>query len=308
MPHQSQVEDEEQRLSELSDRLDCLDFSDEEEVFEDEEEEETSEESDGDNQNNSRSSLLPQINECFDKLESEKHRNMQHRCRHCDVIVKGNTNSRLMSHVKNCTGISRHAKLTIQSNVAEKFPNIDWSLCSIDLEWTEVLIAQGIPFAFSSSQRFRDFIAKHFKTSWISPSGSKISSHYVPNLGEKVRQEMEEKIKAAADLSLSIEFDHADLGSKSVLAILVTFSDGQRYLFSLTDASIDGKSAPAIESTLRSQLVKIPSRKINALVSDSASSCKKARDAIVFNSDLEHAMSHRCLAHLLNLVIKKVEG
>lgn len=52
----------------------------------------------------------------------------------------------------------------------------------------------------------------------------------------------------------------------------------------------------------------IPSRKLNAIMSDSASSCKKARSRLVSqeNNDFMHLLQYRCQAHLFNLIGAKM--
>lgn len=107
--------------------------------------------------------------------------------------------------------------------------------------------------------------------------------------------------------AMSVEFDHADLGSKPVSAIILTFQCENKYLIALDGSSISGKTE-SIMNSLKTRSFQALKIKINAFISYYASSCKRARDGTCQSSEYNHCDSHRCIAHLLNLVIKMIKG
>lgn len=90
---------------------------------------------------------------------------------------------------------------------------------------------------------------------------------------------MNSEIDISSNWSITVEFDYADIGSESVLAILLN-TNQKRFLLSWIDATSVGKSATVIEPSLKQHLALMPRDKLSAIVSDSASSCKFARDNI----------------------------
>lgn len=104
---------------------------------------------------------------------------------------------------------------------------------------------------------------------------------------------------------MSIEFDHwLDGSKKSLLGVIIIRQDGKRYLVDFKDESLNGHSSKAIVKSLEESLKRIPAQKINSIESDSAPSCKKARESFVKLSRFRHILPHRCLAHLFNLIGK----
>lgn len=51
---------------------------------------------------------------------------------------------------------------------------------------------------------------------------------------------------------------------------------------------------------------RIPRSKINSTISDGAASCEKARGDLVRQQGFTHIIEHRCIAHLVNLVCRRV--
>lgn len=108
-------------------------------------------------------------------------------------------------------------------------------------------------------------------------------------------------VRSSDDYFLSIEFDHlSDFSHRSILAIIATTSNGARIMIALEDASLYGKTADDIVEPLKKNLDQFPKAKINSIISDSASSCKKAREELTKDPDFQHIIQHRCLAHLLH--------
>jgi hypothetical protein len=73
-----------------------------------------------------------------------------------------------------------------------------------------------------------------------------------------------------------------------------------RMVQSISAVSLEGHSTISIMKTLEDALDALPIDAINAIVSDSASSCRNAREAITMKPKYMHIIQHRCLAHLLN--------
>lgn len=157
--------------------------------------------------------------------------------------------------------------------MAEREPEFNSSVSKIDIKWSQILVAHEASFNFSDSDQLRAFFLKHFQPKWTPPNADKILLEYVPELAKRARAEMRKLLKESRDWSISVEFDHADLGSKSVLAIMITFQSGKRFLVALEDASTVGKTSIAIITELQKRLNFIPKIKINSFVSDSASAC-----------------------------------
>lgn len=108
-------------------------------------------------------------------------------------------------------------------------------------------------------------------------------------------------VRSSDDYFLSIEFDHlSDFSHRSILAIIATTSNGARIMIALEDASLYGKIADDIVEPLKKNLDQFPKAKINSIISDSASSCKRAREELTKDPDFQHIIQHRCLAHLLH--------
>lgn len=77
------------------------------------------------------------------------------------------------------------------------------------------------------------------------------------------------------------------------MAVVATLPDGSRFLLSLEDVSIQGKSTAALLISLKEGLFKIRNiRKVNSIQSDSASSCKSAREKLVSGKNFAHIIEH----------------
>lgn len=114
-------------------------------------------------------------------------------------------------------------------------------------------------------------------------------------------------LNTSDDYCLSIEFDHwSDKGNRSLLGVVSSYTNGSRYLVSLEDVSLKGHSADAIVDSLKAIIAKLPASKINAFVSDSASSWKAARERLVDVLD-GHYIQHRCFAHIPNRMGEKLQ-
>lgn len=140
---------------------------------------------------------------------------------------------------------------------------------------------------------------------WNLMSRNELSMVYLPIIAHKTEHKFTLFLQSLGEASLSIEFDHwMDICHRSILAIVATTKDGKRYLIKLEDVSLKGKTTQAIVETLHEGLHLIPPRTINAIMSDSASACKAAREQLVNekNSPYASVIQYRCIAHFVNSI------
>jgi len=110
-----------------------------------------------------------------------------------------------------------------------------------------------------------------------------------------------DKLQAGNLDHLTIQFDHwKDPGKRGILGIILTTRTGDRYLADLKDCSTDGHYNQVIVDGLVETLLRVPKKSINAIISDSASTCERARKDLIKLPDFQHVIQHRCIAHLLN--------
>jgi len=132
----------------------------------------------------------------------------------------------------------------------------------------------------------------------------RLLNHYIYRLSRKTDTKFFQQLSEVPDYSLSIEFDHWSDGlRRSLLGVVGTFSDGTKHLIELLDTSLEGHSSDAIVSSLEKALSRVPPLKVNSIISDAAAACCSARQKFVDpNRGFVHAISHRCMAHMLNLM------
>lgn len=74
------------------------------------------------------------------------------------------------------------------------------------------------------------------------------------------------------------------------------------------DVSLDRHSTSAIVKQPEKSMESIPNLIVNSIITDSASSCAKARRALTDAGQYEHVIEHRCQAHVLNNVGNHFSG
>lgn len=154
----------------------------------------------------------------------------------------------------------------------------------------------------------RSFFSK-VKPDWNVTCGKEISSTLIPHLAG-TRGLCDERFFNSIKRSneyffLSVEFDHwQDIMGRSVLAVVATFPDGARHLISPEDVTLRGHSSTSIIKSLKKSLSTVTPTKLNAIMSDNAASCKRARKRLIeeVDSPYKHLIEYRYQAHLFNLI------
>lgn len=171
-----------------------------------------------------------------------------------------------------------------------------------NLQFVRILASSNCPFTSLDNQGFRKFM-RDYASDVKLVSRKIMSSKYLPYEANQQTIEMHKIIETGEDYSVSIEFDHLrDVSHRLILAIIATIQNGARIMLALDDVTLIGKKAEDIVVPLRCKLEWIPKRKLNSIISDSASSCKLAREQLCLSSEYKHIIQHRCMAHFLNSI------
>lgn len=124
---------------------------------------------------------------------------------------------------------------------------------------------------------------------------------FVRGLSKEIAENFRKDV--TKDYTLSIEFDYwKDIRRRSLLGIIATGQEGQRFLVELIDTTGETHSAEATSDWLQKALTTINPNIINSITSESASNCALARSIIIQRSPYKHFINHRCMAHLLNRI------
>lgn len=250
-------------------------------------------------QNDSTFKKIPELSLAYSrkKLSNSNRRNY---CLGCAKIQQTNQLERLVKHVLNCPKISQELKNTISRR--SKMLNKQYTTrdARLNLLWAEVIVGGNLPISVVTSQPFKQFMREALPD-WKVDDRHTYSSAHIHKLAELTENNFRQNLATDANKYFSLEFDHwSEATKRSLLGIVVTSIDGDRFLLDLKDVSLEGKSAKAIVDSLKVTMQSIPSFKVNSIVSDSDSACKKARELIVKLPDWQHLIQHRCVAHLLN--------
>lgn len=249
------------------------------------------------------------LSKVFTKLGWTKGKNLKLKCNYCGYKITTNNRSTWMNHALSCQEITRadpNLKMEIQAESQQS--NLRWSRrknfdLQANLSMTKMLIENRAAMRMVESPWFRNWVSLLNPEHKIA-NRKEISEKYVPLISEEAYKSFLSYVKRAQDYDLSIEFDHwTDNVRRSFLAAVSTASDGSRFLLSLTDVSKEGHSSDTTVEVLTKILEKVPYRKINSIVSDSASACKLAREKMVASDrQMSHVIEHRCIPHFLNLI------
>lgn len=229
-------------------------------------------------------------------------------CRSCGITYTGNRYKRLFDHIGDCNYIESEIKeqFAIEANkhMVDKYRN--FTNMKKNLKLTAMIAENKMSFAFVESKTFRSWVGE-LDSTYRPASRHDISSDLLPSMSLQIEKVFIKQVYVMPDFSLSIEFDHwADIIHREFLGIIATRPDGRRFFFGLSDVSMEGKSARVTVPLIRKVLCKLPSMKINSIISDSAAPCKKARNILSTELDYIHLFEHRCLAHLMNNIGKKM--
>lgn len=254
--------------------------------------------------------LFPSLTKVFTRLGWSKTRSVRLQCDFCGAKITTNDRGRWVRHALKCK------ELAIKDKDLRQEIQLDWQRESLrlstemkdfdsqaNLTMTKMLIANRAAMRMVESHWFKkwvDLLNPGHKLA----SRKEISERYVRAISSEAYRDFLDKMKRAADYELSIEFDHwTDNVRKSYLAVVATASDASKFLISLTDVSKDGHKSDVTVAVLTDLLKDVPPRKLNSIISDSASACKSAREKIVSSdAKLGHIIEHRCIAHFINLI------
>jgi len=172
----------------------------------------------------------------------------------------------------------------------------------------EFFARNQIPFRVTNCPIFRKFLSvvSCLNSEYMPPGRETLSRNLIPELAAKARESFQKLVNETEDFSFSIELDHwEDLNGNSLLGIIATTNSGQQHLLRLENCSMTGHSHLKIFESIKEAIKDIPAFEINSFVTDNASNCLKARKKIVAEID-SRWIQHRCMAHLLNLIIKRL--
>lgn len=222
-------------------------------------------------------------------------------CKGCNKERSNSSYNRLMAHISVCSGYTTNQKRAITAAAMPVLNECDEK----NLGWTAFCVENNIAFKVVESGTLKDFARL---VNWTPPSRTAVVKTYLYELDRRAKASLSQTLLSPNSLFLSIEFDHAQSSSmRHLLGIVATGNQGERYLLKVQDDSLIGSAAENIKTGVINAIRELPPYTINSFVSDSASSCKKARDLIVENEAFKHAISHRCLAHLFNLIGKEFQ-
>lgn len=168
------------------------------------------------------------------------------------------------------------------------------------IELIKTFLDHNVPMALFNDKRFKNLM---MKKGLVLPDRCIVSSKYLNFMANQADKSFFNKISSMPVHSISVEFDHwTDFCNVSLLAILASFSFGDKHLVSLIDVSLLSHGADDTKNSIVQALKGIPAEKINSLISDSASACRLAKDKVVEIDQYSHLIQHRCLAHYINLI------
>lgn len=245
------------------------------------------------------------LNAIFEKIEGVDSKHLYARCKGCKEVIKSTEECRLLPHIRRCRSIDEELKeeaIGVDEGERKSLSKNQRLSSDLNYKLAQVIIKNNLPFRILSCPLFKTII-KDIEPSWNLASRSTMSCKFIPLIATKAKKDFMHTLSVLGDHSLSIEFDHwRDVNHRSILAIVATLIDGKRYLIKLEDVSIRGHSTSSILESLIEGLHLLPSRCINAIMSDSASSCKAARQKLVTKVSYSHVIQYRCIAHFVNSI------
>lgn len=257
-----------------------------------------------------RSTDVPTLWGAFEKRNGKDRYHPHYHCLSCKEVLKTSEAKRLVIHVKKCPKMDDVLKtqLISQSAIPQKKSTTSKRSTKFyreaEILLANMIVANNLPFRLVESQWFKAF-CKHLSPKFRSPSRSSLSSKLIPLLTAGVRERFNHYLEEAGFYQISIEFDHwHDIAGREILGVVATLADGFRYLVKLDNVTLRGKLTENIREQLADILKVIPNRKINAIMSDSAPSCKAAREQLISNPELPymHIIQYRCIAHFINSI------
>lgn len=244
----------------------------------------------------------PVLNKCY--MKETKDGREKYVCLGCNFPYTQCSGKRLLLHAQKC----KNGDQSIKTGLPNDFPSITRETKHEKLRelWCLAMVKNHFPLRSLDSKELRAFF-NYAIPDWVVGSRRSFSENYIPAHSKKIDLKFNSTITREKDIYVSVEFDHwRDLSKRSYLGIVATLQDGRRHLLDLWDVSTEGHFSNITVSKLREVLKRVPANKINSLISDHASSCRKAREDFVKENGCQHIIEHRCMAHLLNLIGSKL--
>lgn len=259
-----------------------------------------SRDSDCNNQRSSRFLKWPVLGEYFEKVVGGN--KTVARCLNCAYRSTNIETNRLKAHLYRCTGLVGDARERAIGQVTDCMLSSENDFQNLCL--AEAILDSNSNFTLVGYPSFKKFVVS-LHVAFKAASRQEIAARYVPYLAKKVRERFDSHISHQVNY-MSVEFDHwQELCVRSLLGVTLTCNDGLQHVGDITDVSCDGHGHEAIVAGVHKSLIRIPPAAINSFISDSASSCKKAREELVKLPEYNHCIQHRCLAHMINSMINR---
>lgn len=242
---------------------------------------------------------FPELGRYFKKRRLSKDK-IETTCQACSKQMHTQEIKRLISHASRCGCVTEEDKEYLTKRLSLYYCDSRENR-QINLLWAKVIVENNIPMSCVTSNSFKKFVATACP-SWKPSSRHRLTSTYIASLSQDIKTKFL-KEQEAKNSYLSVEFDHwLDANNRSLLGVVMSYDRGSRYICDLIDVSIEGHSTSVIVEKIVASLEQINPSSVNAFVSDSASSCKLAREELVKLPQFRHALQHRCLAHLTNRI------
>lgn len=225
-------------------------------------------------------------------------------CMFCERRLRTVEASRLMSHVKRCKQLPSEEQSAIleayQSHVTLKLKNQHGGDRNINELWARFLVQNNIALSSVDSPTFKRF--KNVACPNWKPANRKVfSTQIIPAISQLINEGLLQRLKHSGDSCITVEFDHwTDINMRAYLVDSFTFLDGSRYLDEMVDVSLESHTGLITAEHLIERLNKIPARLLNAVISDSASACKLARETIAKSQQYRFLIQLGCMAHRVN--------
>lgn len=208
------------------------------------------------------------------------------KCIGCKKAFKTTNLVRYVSHIKKCSKLDEELK----QKVIEEHDLMPDRISTEKMRnklLTKMIVENNMPLRCVESSSFREFI-RSLNSRYTPPTRHSLSEVSIPRLSAQIEAQFLKKTSGES-ATLSVEFDHwSDGCNRSIFGVVITMCDGSRYLCNLRDVSLEDHSAISIVEALKDALKNVPKQCINSIVSDSASSCKLAREMILEEEGFGH--------------------
>lgn len=224
-------------------------------------------------------------------------------CKYCLTSYKGHNSDRFLDHLaKKCVSAPQSVREHFNSVIRDSEHIGPTGRSDMNTKFARIIIKNNIPLRICGCKLFISFMKEYCRGGKIA-SQERMMDFYVTRLAARTDRKFAKLVADSCDYSLMIEFDHwTDPLNRSILGITATFPKGTKHLMTLEDVSLIGHSSDAIVPSLVAALSKIPSRKINCIISDNASNCVSARAKLCTQQNFAHLLNQRCLPHWLNRI------